>query len=126
MLALIKSTRSLSSSCAGIYNHERAGQGLATRISYLFSGMRDLVEKLADARQTEIVMPVMGAGHGRIDPPLALVGILLAIAEAARYGQGGQRLRSVTIVVFKANQDAQAQVNREFVRGALALVGSQD
>ena len=49
-------------------------------------------------------MPILGAGHGRIDPPLAFVGLLLAVAEAARYGQGGQRLRKVTIIVFKRTQ----------------------
>jgi len=55
--------------------------------------MRALVERLADARLTEVVMPLMGAGHGHIEKPLALVGLLLAIAEVARYGQGSQRLR---------------------------------
>jgi len=72
---------------------QRAGEGLSSRISYLFDGMRALVERLADARLTEVVMPLMGAGHGHIEKPLALVGLLLAIAEVARYGQGSQRLR---------------------------------
>jgi hypothetical protein len=71
---------------------QRAGQGLTARISYLFDGMRELVAKLADARLNEVVMPILGAGHGGIDPPLALVGLLLAVAEAARYGQRGVAL----------------------------------
>jgi hypothetical protein len=103
---------------------QRAGQGLATRISYLFDGMRELVAKLADERINEVVMPILGAGHGRIDPPLALVGLLLALAEAARYGQGGQRLRKVTIVVFRPDTQSLAQVDRIVIRRALALVGS--
>jgi hypothetical protein len=105
---------------------QRSGQGLATQISYLFAGMRELVAKLADARLNEVVMPVLGAGHGRIDAPLALVGLLLAVAEAARYGQGSQRLRKVTIVVFKRDSHTPAQVDRVVIRRALALIGSND
>jgi len=105
---------------------QRAGQGLATRISYLFDGMRELVANLADARRNEVAMPILGAGHGRIDPPLALVGLLLAVAEAARYGQGGQRLRKVTIIVFKRDAHTPAQVDRVVTRRALALVGSRE
>ncbi len=105
---------------------QRAGQGLATRISYLFDGMRELVANLADARLNEVAMPILGAGHGRIDPPLALVGLLLAVAEAARYGQGGQRLRKVTIIVFKRDAHTLAQVDRVVTRRALALVGSRE
>lgn len=105
---------------------QRAGQGLAARISYLFDGMRDLVATLADARINEIAMPVMGAGHGNIDPPLALVGLLLALAEAACYGQGGQRLRKATVIVFEKDAGTPAQVNRVVVKRALALIGSRD
>jgi hypothetical protein len=72
---------------------QRAGQGLSSRISYLFEGMRELVARLANERINEIVMPVLGSGHGGLDPPLALVGLLGAVAEAARYGQGAQRLK---------------------------------
>ena len=41
---------------------QRMGQGLASQISFLFAGMRELVTKLADARLNEVVMPVMGGG----------------------------------------------------------------
>lgn len=105
---------------------QRAGEGLAARISYQFQGMRELVARLADARLSELAMPLMGAGHGRIDPPLAFVGLLLAVAEAARYGQGGQRLRRVTIIVFKRDGDTPPEVDQVVVRRALALIGSRD
>ena len=101
---------------------QRAGEGLAARISYLFDGMRALVACLADACLNEVAMPILGAGHGRIDPPLALVGLLLAVAEAARYGQGGQRLRRVSIIVFKKDANSPAEVDQVVVRRALALI----
>jgi hypothetical protein len=103
---------------------QRAGQGLVGRLSYLFAGMRELVTRLSDERLTEVVMPVLASGHGGIDPPLAFVGLLLAIAEAARYREGGRRLSGVTIVVFKADADAGPLVDRIIVRRALALIGS--
>jgi hypothetical protein len=105
---------------------QRAGQGLAARISYLFDGMRELSAVLADARINDVVMPILGAGHGRIDTALAFVGLLLAIAEAARYGQGGQRLTRVTVVVFKRDADTPAQVDRVIVKRALALIATQN
>jgi hypothetical protein len=104
---------------------QRAGQGLSARISYLFDGMRELMARLADSRISEVVMPVLGSGHGGIDPPLALVGLLLALAEAARYGQGAQRLRSANIVVFRRDKNSALAVDLVVVRRALALIGSR-
>jgi len=104
---------------------QRAGEGLAARISYMFEGMRELFTHLADARINEVAMPILGSGHGQIDPPLAFVGLLLAVAEAARYGQGGQRLKRVTIVVFQKSTDSPPQVDKVVVRRALALIGSR-
>jgi hypothetical protein len=101
---------------------QRVGEGLAGRISYLFDGMRELVTRLANARLNKVVMPILGAGHAGIDPPLAFVGLLLAIAEAARYGQGGQRLGRVTIIVFKRDEASPADVDKVIIRRALALI----
>jgi hypothetical protein len=103
---------------------QRAGQGLHSRISYLFEGMRDLLSRLGSTRINEIVMPVLGAGHGGVDPPLAFVGLLLALAEAARYAQGSQRLRKATIVVYKRDTRSKPQVDPLVIRRALALIGS--
>ena len=103
---------------------QRAGEGLAGQISYLFDGMRGLVKCLADARLNEVVMPILGGGHSGISPSLALVGLLLAVAESARYGYGRQRLKKVTIVVFRQDEGSPAEVDPMLVRRALALIGS--
>lgn len=103
---------------------QRADEGLTARISYLFSGMRELAKRLADERITEVVMPVLGGGLGHLDPPLAFVGLLLAIAEVARYGQGSQRLKTVTIVVFQRDADGTPEVEKIVIQRALALIGS--
>jgi hypothetical protein len=103
---------------------QRVGQGLHSRISYLFDGMRELVSRLGSTRINEIVMPVLGSGHGGVDPSLAFVGLLGALAEAARYAQGSQRLRKVTIVVYRQDSKSKPQVDPLVVRRALALVSS--
>ena len=103
---------------------QRAEEGLSSRISYLFDGMRSLVAQLADARLSDVVLPLMGSGHGHIEKPLALVGLLLAIAEVAHYGQGSQRLRRVTVVVFQRDEKSLPEVDRSVVQRALALIGS--
>ncbi|MBI4484754.1 MAG: hypothetical protein HY655_01975 [Acidobacteria bacterium] len=103
---------------------QRPEEGLSSRISYVFEGMRTLVSKLADARLSEVVMPLMGAGHGRIEKPLALIGLLLAIAEVAHYGQGSQRLRRATVVVFQSDQASKPEVDHVVVQRALVLIGS--
>lgn len=105
---------------------QRAGQGLAAQISFLFTGMRNLFECLADKKISEVAMPILGAGHGGISPPLALVRLLLAIAEAARYGQGGQRPKRVTLVVFRRDTDSAAEVDTIVVRRTLGLIGSKE
>jgi O-acetyl-ADP-ribose deacetylase (regulator of RNase III) len=104
---------------------QRAGHGLTGRISYLFDGMRGLFSQLADARIDKVVMPIMGAGHGGIDPPLALVGLVLALAEAARSGTNRHR-RKVTIVVFKPTPAAAPEVSPGVIRRTLALVANKD
>jgi len=103
---------------------QRAGQGLVARTSYLFEGICELVKRLVDSRLREVAMPILGAGHGRIDPALAFVSLILAVAEAARYAPGGQPLKRVTIIVFKRDAETPAQVDSVVIRRALALVGS--
>jgi hypothetical protein len=105
---------------------QRAGQGLTSRTSYLFDGICELVQRLVDARIREVVMPILGAGHGRMYPALAFVALLLAVAEAARYAPGGRPLRRVTVLVFKRDADSPPEVDPVVVRRALALVGSAD
>jgi hypothetical protein len=102
---------------------QRACQGLTARTSYLFDGVCELVTHLVDVRLRDVAMPVLGAGHGRIHPALAFVGLVLAVAEAVRYGAGGSPLSTVTIVVFQRDATSPPQVHPTVVRRALALAG---
>jgi pimeloyl-ACP methyl ester carboxylesterase/O-acetyl-ADP-ribose deacetylase (regulator of RNase III) len=104
---------------------QRAGQGLAARMSYVFDGVRELFELLADKRINEVVMPVLGAGHGGIDPPLALAGLVLALAEAAKYGADQQRRKKITVIVFQRTKHDPQDVAPDVVRKALELVANK-
>lgn len=104
---------------------QRAGQGLAARMSYVFDGMQELFELLADKRINEVVMPVLGAGHGGIDPSLAIAGLVLALTEAARYGADKQRRKKITIVVFQRTAQDQPEVASDVIRKSLELVANK-
>lgn len=104
---------------------QRAGQGLCARMSYVFDGVGELFGLLADKRINEVVMPVLGAGHGGIDPPLALAGLVLALAEAARYGADRQRRKKITIVVFQRTKHDPPDVAPDGIRKALELVANK-
>lgn len=100
---------------------QRAGHGLAARMSYVFDGVRELFELLADRRINEVMMPVLGAGHGGIDPPLALAGLVLALSEAARHSTR----KKITIVVFQRTKQDPPDVTPEYIRRALELVANK-
>jgi hypothetical protein len=102
-----------------------AQEGLVGSVSYVFDGMKDLFRSMADARLNEVVMPLLGSGHGGVDRPLAFVGLLIAIAEAARRGHGGVRERKVTIVIYKRDKSTPAEVDDVVIRRGLALIGSK-
>jgi hypothetical protein len=104
---------------------QRANKGLFAQVSFIFNCVNELFERLADARIFEVAMPILGAGHGGIGAPLALVGLLLAIADAARHGQSVRPPRKATIVVFKRDAESTAEVDHIIVRRTLALIASR-
>lgn len=104
---------------------QAAERGLSAQILGLFEGIRELSKKLADARKTEVVMPILGSGHGRIHAPYALMSILLAIAEVVRSGDSAQGIKRLTIVNFRKNPDSLPQIERTTVRNIMNLIASQ-
>jgi hypothetical protein len=105
---------------------QRAGYGLSAKSSYLFDGVCELVKRLADARLRDVVMPILGAGHGRLGGSFAFVSLAMAVAEALRSLPGGSPLKTVTIVVFQKDTSSQPQVHKTVIKRALALVGAPE
>ena len=102
---------------------QRSGQGLVAKSSFLFEGMCELVTRLADERLNQVVMPILGAGHGGMDSATAFVSLVLALAEAIRYVPG-RPVRSATIVLFRKDQTSDCEVDPVVVRRALALAAA--
>ncbi len=65
----------------------------------------------------------MGSDYGGISPPRALVGLLIAVAEAVRTFRGRKPSR-LTIVVFKKEAESNGLVDQVVVHRALALISS--
>lgn len=104
---------------------QRADEALTARIVYLFEGINSLLTRLANTpRINQIVMPLIGAGHGSIDDRLSLLAIILALVDATQNRRGGQMLRKATIVVFRENEASDPAVTAATVRHVLALVAS--
>ena len=104
---------------------QRAGQGLTASFTHLLNGIRELFQQLADQRLNEVAMPILGAGHGGIDPPRALTGLLLALAEASQYQRGKQR-RKVKIVIYKKSINDPSEVSTALARQILQLMANDD
>lgn len=104
---------------------QRVGEGLVGRLSYIFGGVRELATSLAETKLKEVVMPLLGAGHAGLSSSLALIGLLVAVAEVVRYGPGSSKLRRVTIVVFQKDEHATPAVSRAEIHHALALISQK-
>jgi hypothetical protein len=85
--------------------------------------MCELVTRLVDERLNQVVMPILGAGHGGMDPATAFVSLVLALAEAIRYVPG-RPLRNATIVLFRKDHTSDCEVDSVVVRRALALAAA--
>jgi O-acetyl-ADP-ribose deacetylase (regulator of RNase III) len=102
---------------------QRAGQGLTAKASFVFEGLCELITRMVDARLNEVVIPLLGAGHGGMDPATAFVTLVLALAEAIRYVPG-RPLRTATTVIFRKDEKSPPEVAPVVVRRALALAAA--
>lgn len=101
---------------------KRAGVGLRSEARYLFAAMKALCQAMNDARFTDLFLPLMGAGHGGLEPELALLYLLLSTKAVIEDRSGGGHLRSVTIVVFQKDEHTAPAIHPDVVRRMLSLV----
>ena len=98
---------------------------LIAKSSFISEGISELMTRLADERLYEVVMPVLGAGHGGMDSTVAFVTLVLALAEAVRYFPGGGRpLRKATIIVFRKDSASSPEIDPIVIRRTLAITGA--
>lgn len=75
-----------------------------------------------DRRLTDLYLPVMGSGHGGLEPELALLYLLLSTKAVVDHPQSGVHLRSVTIVVYRKDQNTAPSIHPDVVKRMLAVV----
>jgi len=91
----------------------RPGEGLRADPAALFTIVRAAQHVARDNRLAEIYLPLIGSGHGALQPSYALLVQLLAWYEIC-YANAGER-RRVTIVVFRANQASEPDLSLDDV-----------
>lgn len=102
---------------------QRPGVGLRSESRYLFAAMKAICQEMNDHRLTDLYLPVMGSGHGGMEPELALLSLLLsckAVIDDSRVSGG--HLRSITIVVFHPGGDHPPSIDPMVAERMLAVV----
>ncbi|MFL6247851.1 MAG: TIR domain-containing protein [Thermoanaerobaculia bacterium] len=100
---------------------KRAGVGLRSEARYLFAAMKAICQEMNDGRLTDLYLPLMGAGHGGLEPELALLYLLLS-TKAVLDDRLGGHLRSVTIVVYRRDARTAPSIHPDVVSRMLSVV----
>ncbi|GIF25508.1 O-acetyl-ADP-ribose deacetylase (regulator of RNase III) [Actinoplanes tereljensis] len=78
---------------------ERIGTGLRAEPHFLYAALQGIIETMNANRRTELVMPVLGAGHGGMPVSVALLFNLMALRSILNEDIG-RHLRKVQLIVF--------------------------
>ena len=81
---------------------ERTGVGLRAEPHFLYAALEGVIETMNEHRLSSLVMPVLGAGHGGIPLPIAILFNLLAVRSILTEDIG-RHMREIRIVVFDGN-----------------------
>ena len=102
---------------------QRPGVGLRSEARYLFAALKSICREMNDHRLTDLDLPLMGSGHGGIEPELALLYLLLSCKAVIDDPQGsGAHLRSMRVVMFHPDDAAPRPVATDVVERLLAVV----
>jgi Domain of unknown function (DUF6430) len=101
---------------------ERPGEGLRGSIPALFTIVEAANRVAKERRIPEIVLPIIGAGHGSICAEHALIVQFLAWS-ALIYANPGQKL-AIRIVVFRSNPASESAVNLKSIASLLRTATS--
>lgn len=97
---------------------ERTGVGLRAEPHFLYAALEGVVETMNEHRLSSLVIPVLGAGHGGIPLPIAILFNLLAVRSILAEDIG-RHMREIRIVVFDGNV---AEINLATMRHIISRV----
>lgn len=98
---------------------QRAGEGLRAEIRTIFTLANAIETTMADHRLTDVVVPLIGSGHGGLRKPAALSALLVAFIEVLRR-PAGHGIRNVTIAVFQEDARAKPSISQRLARRTMA------
>jgi Domain of unknown function (DUF6430) len=98
---------------------QRAGLGLQADVATLFRVVTEVGKTMADRRINEVFLPLLGAGHGGLQPRTSLFCLTLGFADLMCH-RGAHEIRKVTIVVYRQSVTSDPAVPEKNVRRILA------
>ncbi|MHB8119659.1 MAG: TIR domain-containing protein [Methanothrix sp.] len=99
---------------------KHAGVGIRCEPYFLFAAMNAICQTMNDHRLNHLELPVMGSGHGGLEPELALLYLILTIKKVVE-SSPGTHLNSVSIVVFQKDPTAETSIPRDTVARILSV-----
>lgn len=99
---------------------KRAGAGIRCEPHFLFAAMNAICQTMNDHKLTHLELPVMGSGHGGVEPELAVLYLILAIRAVIEV-PAGKHLKSVSIVVFQKDPTAVTSIKQDVVARILSV-----
>ena len=88
---------------------KRAGQGLRAEAHFLFLAIKAIHQVMVDHRLNQIYLPLLGSGHGGLRNEVALLYLVLGIAELL-HSPSGHHLRSINIVIFQSAEKTKPEI----------------
>lgn len=98
---------------------QRAREGLRAEIGTIFTLADAIGGTMADHRLTNVVLPLIGSGHGGLRTTAALAALVVAFIEVLRR-PAAHGIRNVTIVVFRKSKGEKPAINDRLVRRTVA------
>jgi hypothetical protein len=96
-------------------------QGVKSEISFLYSAMHGIIERIVEEEIEILYLPLMGAGKGGIPDQVALLSLLISICESVNRASG-HHLREAHIVIFEGPRQKVFPADaRRIMRMCLAL-----
>lgn len=100
---------------------ERTGIGLRAEPHFLYAALEGIVEVMNENRLNSVTFPVLGAGHGGIPLPIALLFNLFALRSIVTDDRG-LHLRKARIVVFERGS---GQLKEPMMESVLARLSAR-
>lgn len=99
----------------------REDEGIKSKAVYVLRAVETIHTLMNNHRINNIVVPILGSGHGGLTPEVSLISMLIGFAEAIRK-PSGHHIKNVDIIVFKKDKSTKPIVSVWRVKRLLAFI----